>query len=294
MKKILVLLCSFFFCMPLNAHKADLIIFSFDRPLQLYALLESVSHYVKNLGDVQVIYRSSSERYEKSYQEVFSGFPAVAHIRQGSRPKMDFKPNLLHSFMHTSHPYVIFSVDDIVVRDYVDVAQCIGALEKSGAYGFYLRLGKNITYSYMLNKMQRAPLLEEVTNDIYSWNFSDAQHDWAYPNTVDMTLYRKKDIKDDLQVLTYETPNRLEYVWWRDCKKVMHKKGVCFEHSVIVNLPLNKVQKDFTFNRGEECFSPEELLDLFERGFKMDIEPLHSVHNISAHIAYTPIFITRN
>jgi len=294
MKKIIVSLSIFFYA-SLSAQKADLIIFSFDRPLQLYALLESTERYIKNVGDIHVIYRSSSERYTRAYQEVFHTFPSVVSIKQGDHPKADFKPNLLQSFMHGAHAYAIFAVDDIVVRDYIDLAQCIDALEKSGSYGFYLRLGKNITYSYMLDKQQALPSLAEWGQGMYTWTFAgSALQDWAYPNTVDMTLYRKKDIKDDLQSLIYETPNRLEYVWWRDCKKVMHKKGICFEHSKIVNLPLNKVQKDFAINRNEQCLAPEELLDLFERGFKMDIKPLHSTSNISAHMAYAPTFITRN
>jgi hypothetical protein len=293
-KKIIVLLCTFFYA-SLGAQKADLIIFSFDRPLQLYALLESTERYIKNLGDIQVIYRSSNERYTRAYQEVFHTFPSVISVKQGDHPKADFKPNLLQSFMRGSHAYIIFAVDDIVVCDSIDLAQCIDALEKSGSYGFYLRLGKNITYNYMLNKKQPLPPLAEWGKDMYTWTFAgSALQDWAYPNTVDMTLYRKKDIKDDLQAMDYETPNRLEFVWWRDRKKVMQKKGICFEHSKIVNLPLNKVQKDFTFNRDAESLSPEELLDLFERGFKMDIAPLRNVRNISAHMAYAPTFIIRN
>jgi len=44
-----------FFTLPLRAsEKVDLVIFSFDRPLQLYALLESCEEYMKGLGDVHV------------------------------------------------------------------------------------------------------------------------------------------------------------------------------------------------------------------------------------------------
>ena len=278
----------------LSAHKADLIIFSYDRPLQLFALLESIERYITNLGETHVIYRASDDRYDHAYQKVFKQFSWTLPIKQGANPQSDFKRLLMKSFHATSNEYILFAVDDIIVQDHIDCAQCIDALHKSSAYGFYLRLGKNTTYCYMLNKTQRIPPLREIVSDIYAWTFSDAHHDWAYPNTVDMTIYRKRDIEDALSSLEYQTPNRCEGAWSIIAKQVMHKKGLCFAHSKIVNLPLNRVQRDFVQNRNENSISTMELLELFERGFKMDIDPLHTINNISCHMAYTPTFIACN
>lgn len=275
------------------AHKADLIIFSFDRPLQLYALLESTERYVKNLGDIHVIYRSSNERYEYAYQDVFKRFTTIVPIKQGNNPKDDFKPLTIKSFNKTAHDYVIFAVDDIVVQNYIDCAHCIEILEKTDAYGFYLRLGKNTTYCYALNTPQRIPPLQEVLHDVYAWTFGAAEHDWRYPHTVDMTLYRKKDIKQDLTSLSYKAPNSCEGAWAGLGHRVINRKGLCYGHSKIVNIPLNKVQAEYN-NRNENSISPVELLELFERGFKMDIDPLHTIENTSAHMAYVPLFIARN
>ena len=33
-----------------------------------------------------------------------------------------------------------------------------------------------------------------VYDTIFSWQFKSGEKDWHYPNTVDMTLYRKKDL----------------------------------------------------------------------------------------------------
>lgn len=276
-----------------SAQKADLIIFSFDRPLQLYALLESTEHYVRNLGDIHVIYRSSNERYERAYQEVFKRFAAIVPVRQGDNPAADFKALTLRSFNTTSHDYVIFAVDDIVVQDYIDCAHCIDALDKSDAYGFYLRLGKNISHCYMLNTAQRVPHLTKVYDGVYAWTFNGGEYDWHYPNTVDMTLYRKKDIKHDLVSLHYKAPNSCEGAWAAVGHRVMSKKGLCCEHSKIVNLPLNKVQTEWTSNRDENSISPADLLEIFERGLKLDIKPLHAIDNRSPHMAYAPTFIER-
>lgn len=292
MKRI-VLLTLMLMARVVSAQKADLIIFSFDRPLQLYALLESTERYVKNVGDIRIIYRSSNQRYESAYQKVFEHFPTIMPVKQGDNPAADFKLLTLKTLNTTPHEYVIFAVDDIVVQDYIDCAHCIDALEKSDAYGFYLRLGKNISYCYMLNTAQRVPHLTKAYDGVYTWTFNAGEHDWHYPNTVDMTLYRKKDIKHDLISLDYKAPNSCEGAWAGIGRRVMNKKGLCYEHSKIVNLPLNKVQTEWTSNRDENSISPMELLEIFERGFKLDIKPLHEIDNKSPHMAYTPTFIER-
>src|SRR5271154_2417996 len=63
------------FCSPFSARAADLIIFSYDRPLQLYAFLESVQRYVTGIGQTSIIYRTSGQDFDAGYQIVQSTFP---------------------------------------------------------------------------------------------------------------------------------------------------------------------------------------------------------------------------
>ena len=51
-------------------QKADLLVFSYDRPLQLFAFLESVQKYMEGLSSVSVLYRTSNAEFEKGYQIV--------------------------------------------------------------------------------------------------------------------------------------------------------------------------------------------------------------------------------
>jgi len=46
-----------------NKANTDLIVFSYDRPLQLYALLESLESYVTGLAQISVIYRVSRDAF---------------------------------------------------------------------------------------------------------------------------------------------------------------------------------------------------------------------------------------
>lgn len=292
MKKVALLWLPFVFN-SIITQKADLIIFSFDRPLQLYALLESTERYIKNIGEIHVFYRSSNERYDRAYDDVFSHFSSIQRTKQSDRPNQDFKPLLLNIFSQMREEYILFAVDDIIIQDYVDCAECIVYMNQIDAYGFYLRMGKNITHCYSRNKTQRIPRLYELAQDVYSWTFSDAdaEDDWAYPHTVDMTIYRKKDIAHDLALISYQTPNYLEASWHALSGRIMHKKGLCYSRSKIVNLPLNIVREEWRSNE-EILLSTEQLLKLFEDGLTMDVAHL-SINNTAPHMAYIPIFIER-
>ena len=60
--KHLILVISLLYTLAIVGN-ADLVIFSYNRPLQLYALLESITNYVTGLDKIMVIYRSSDARY---------------------------------------------------------------------------------------------------------------------------------------------------------------------------------------------------------------------------------------
>ena len=130
------------------SQKADLVIFSFNRPLQLYALLESIKNYCHGVGEIHVIYRASDDHFDHGYAMVKQDFTAIRYHKQGENPHQDFKPLTLSAVFESPSPYIIFAVDDIVVKENVDLTECISALEKYNAYGFYLRNGTNLTNCY--------------------------------------------------------------------------------------------------------------------------------------------------
>lgn len=273
-----------------HTKKADLILFSYDRPLQLYALLESLEKYVTGLGQIRIVYRTSNSEYERAYDQVKKRFAQADFITQKNND--DFKPLTVQAFTQSPHDYILFAVDDIVVKDSINLDECINVLEKTDAYGFFLRLGTNLTQCYSENKWQPLPVLKHIGSSIYSWQFARGEADWKYPHTVDMTLYRKKDIAYYVHSLSYHNPNLFEGNWSASAGAVMHKTGLCYQITKIVNLPLNRVQQVWN-NRYMNSFSAVELLALFNDGMKMDIKPLYQVINKAAHMEYTPQFIQR-
>lgn len=273
-----------FLCIKNILSQADLIIFSYNRPLQLYALLESTEKYITHLGTIQIIYRANDKDFALAYQKVALRFPSAQFYLQSDHPHQDFKPMTIQALKRGPSNYVLFSVDDDVVKDFVNLDTCIQALEQSGAYGFYLRLGKNLSYCYPCEKNQPIPPLQPINSDIFAWQFSQASMDWGYPHTVDMTIYRKSDVLRSLQAISFTYPNTLECAWSGRGNTIINRTGLCYSNSKIVNIPANRIQQDFHSKSMD--IDPGYLLQVFNKHKKIDIKPLHRIHNKSAHMTY--------
>lgn len=274
----------------LRQEKTDILIFSCDRPLQLYACLESIYHYMSGFEKISVLYRASNERFSLSYGQLKTAFPHVKFLAQSNNYKKDFKPLLMKALFNSPSKYILFSVDDLIVKDFIDLNYCMGWMDKTSAYGFYLRLGKHISYCYQAGKEQSVPISVPLAAKIYAWSFNRGEGDWGFPNSLDMTLYRKEDLKQQFKLMRFNTPNSLELDW---AKKHRPQKaiGLYFEDSKVVNIPLNIVSR--TGNPHMNYLSTDELLVKFEQGLKMDIRPLHQIENPSPHFEYLPDFISR-
>lgn len=267
----------------------DMIVFSFDRPLQLYAALESIDRYVTGYRSLKVIYRASDDRFSEAYRSLKTTFPKVQFIQQSQNPRKDFKPLLTRTLSESSSEYIIFGVDDMIIKDYVDLNLCRQMLEKTGAYGFYLRFGRHIHQCYMMQKPQAVPMSVSLSQGIYAWDLRKGECDWRCVNSMDMTLYRKKDIQTLFSEMKYKNPNSLEVNWSQHPPEC--PIGLYFEQSKMVNIPLNLVHLS-------DCphmnyMTTEELLVKFNQGFKIDIEPFYQIENPSPHCDYIPEFIPR-
>lgn len=292
---VVTLLCSF--SLGLNAHgdayDVDLIVFSKDRPLQLYAFLESLTTQAKGFHDITVLCHAKNERMAHAYKQVEQAFPTVDFVYQScENPRGDFKRLLCSLVDHSHANYLIFAVDDIIVTDSFDIQECAKMLEQTKAYGFYLRLGKDITGCFMERRETGTPQFYPVQGGIgVLWHFEAGQGDWRYPNTVDMTLYPKATVVQACHQLSYHSPNTFEGVWcgWRLNLKTY---GLCFETSKMINIPMNLVQTDWK-NRVTNIFTADQLLDVFEKGNKIDVAALHQFPHKAPHVEAMPTFVKR-
>lgn len=277
---------------------ADMVIYSYNRPLQLEALLESIKKYVSGLNTTTIIYRSEEERFNNAYKQLSNKFRDFNFVKQD---KNNFKELVIKYAFKTSSQYIIFGVDDIIVKDYIELNKCIQALEETDAYGFFLRLGKNITYSYMCNTKLEAPkgvkLGKKIGNckfdqTIYAWQFKYGRADWGYCNCNDMTLYNKNKIVNSLQKINFNSPN-YEEPWSFLINEFKEEVGLCFENSKIINIPLNLVQTELPNNKHMNLYSVQELLQMFQNGWRIDIDKFYKFNNNSPHEDVKPNFIRR-
>ncbi|MCH9612146.1 MAG: hypothetical protein S4CHLAM102_06300 [Chlamydiia bacterium] len=268
----------------------DLIVFSYDRPMQLFAFLESFVQFARGYGEISVIYRASDEEFDAGYDELKKAFPEVRMVRQDHmRATEEFRPMLLELIQKSRGKYLTFAVDDIVCKEAFDFREMEVALEETGAHGFFLRLGEHVNYCYTMQMDQGVPNLIPVGEGVYAWQFSGGQADWNYANNVDMTMYRRSDVLHDLEQVKFTFPNNLEQHWMSLAK--MDRVGLCYSHSKILNLPLNVVS---TFgNLHMEAFTTKEMLSAFMSGYRMSIKELEGCLNPSAHYEFVPQLVKR-
>lgn len=281
-----------FVCFFAQAEDVDLIIYSYDRPMQLYALLESLDVYTQHLGSVQVIYLVSDNKYEVGYQKVWQQFPQVKVLKQGASPKSDFKPLTMQALGACQNDYMLFAVDDIIVKDHIDFDDCISQMKKHNAYGFYLRLGKHLTHCYTMSRAQCVPRFIKDDASICLWQFAQGQLDWGYPHTVDMAIYSRRRVQKQLDQIPFSSPNYLEGRWAGNARPIMGQYGICYADTKIVNLPLNRVQNTHG-NKHMHLMTAAELLSIFMQGKKIDITPLYKIKNKAAHMEYEPSYVAR-
>lgn len=276
----------------IKSKKADLIVYSYDRPLQLYAFLESVDSLVTGIEKTFIIYKVSNENFEKAYDEVQQNFPNAIFLKQEQEhDATTFKALTVRAFNNPS-PYFLLGVDDIIITEPINVEHCIDALNRTKAYGFFLRLGKNITECYMENREVALPPLVAVDEDIHAWQFNASQADWHAANAFDMALYLKQDMHNAFETLEYKAPHSLQSTWGYEAD--LNRVGLCYSHSKMINIPLNLVQTECPdVSRNMALYSAEELLGKFNQGLKIDIKQFAYINNKGAHSEYIPHFIPR-
>lgn len=280
-----------------KAESIDLIVFSYNRPMQLYALLESLEKYVLNIENVYVVFKCSDERYFKSYESVKHRFSTHIFLQEDG-DRNNFQILTKQCFLSSPNEYLAFAVDDLIIKDFFDCSLCVQLMKETNAYGFYLRLGENITECFMHNDEKTPPPnLIQIKNEVCKFFFEEGSGDWNYPHTLDLTIYKKDSLrKFFLRNKQWNNPNQFEGMLARQRPQIDF--GLCFRISKIVNVPVNIVTKYIVDgviwnNRNLGTYTCENLLEKYEKNFKIDLKPFFQKENIAPHISSDFDFIIR-
>lgn len=272
-------------------NTADLVIFSTDHPMHLYALLESCQRFVKGVNKISILYQATTIDYDHAYDDLKRSFPKVHFIKQVNPPN-DFKQyclDLINEAIFPSSAYVLFVADRMIFKDFIDLSTCIYALEATKSYGFFLSQSEILDKCATLNCEQGIPVHLTLTgipceDTLLAWQFSQGNHDWAIPNHFHGVLYRKADVKKDYQKINFNDPKSLKEAW--NTQASMSAMGLFFSHSKCVRIgQLSEIKWKI---------SPQDLLEKFSAGFKIDIVKFLQTQNHSIEIDKPLSFVPRN
>jgi len=274
----------------LKAHKKNYsenligIIFSKDRPLQLYALLESYFTYCKDPVPLIILYKASEEDYERAYSEIKDSYKRKDII---FRQEIEFKSDLVNILEDSGSKFIFFLVDDIIFTDQFVFDDFI-SLKDNDKYILSLRLGKNLSYCYTKQSKQPLPLFNKKKNFLI-WKWEKGKLDWNYVFSVDGNIYNKDEILIISKLTHFKAPNSFEAGVNTFRFILRRKKGICYPKSKLVNVCINKVQDEVKNISGD--ISTKELVEYWNDGKKIDIHYFNNMMNDSAHIQidYLPL-----
>ncbi len=260
-----------------RTQSLEIIIFSKDRPLQLYALLESLQKLSTKSIFPHVIFNCSKQEYTKAYSGLFENFSNLIKSSHSDQI-LGFKSTLINLLESLSSDNILFLVDDIFLKNTIDWDSL---LEFNTAKIIpSIRLGKHLDYCYTTNDKQSLPPMIKIDNYNF-WYWSEGEHDWNYPLSLDGNIFSRQEFLSLITGLEFKAPNSLEEKLQIHKKSFAKRLGLCFDETIIVNNPINIVQQEISNIHGNT--HQDELLKAWEEGKKFNFDKYFKFKNRSCH-----------
>lgn len=295
--------------------------------MQVDATLRSFFNHCQDPDNakITVLYAYSNEQHAKQYEQLTQDWEKYSqvifckerHFREDllnilnpfsklSLNNLQYKLLLftdrriakrLHHFVAIprSDAVVLFLVDDTIFTSEFLLKEISTALAtNSDALGFSLRLGKNISHSYMLRRDEIQPIFNEVGSTLLKFRWTDGDMDFGYPLEVSSSAYRLVDVISSLTSVSFSNPNYLEGGMNLNKKRFLTSRPnlLCYPISKAFCNPINLVQNVSLENRRAEQvqYSTDELAALFDQGKRISIASFHHFIPNSCHVEANLIF----
>lgn len=262
------------------------IVFSKNRPLQVYAFLESLFLNTKiDPKDVNILFKADHD-YVVPYWDMATKFPGVKF-----HPEYDFRAQTM-ALLQEAKDKVVFFTDDDVFKEKTDLDLACKFLDMNPPiFCFSLRLGKHLSYCYSTQSPQNVP--QGTTKEpFFVWSWKGTDWDWNYPLSVDGHIFRKSDILNAAQGSGgWKSPNTFEGNMSHLHPQIPHPQMACFTTSKVFNIPHNRVQNEVHNVHGGG--SENELLEAWNNGKKIDIKSFQGIKNKSAHQLVPIVLVNR-
>ncbi|MNK00025.1 hypothetical protein D3C87_178060 [compost metagenome] len=249
----------------------EIIIFSKDRAMQLHALLSSYFYFVSNTAPIQILYTCSSVEHQKSYDDLIQLFKDknVSFVKE-----TDFKPQLLGLLGNIKTSKMFFMTDDALFIDYLDLNDFSKFNTQNTVPS--LSKGNDLTFCFAFNKAQDLPVFLNIDaldpkKLVWEWNLAVESPDWAYPLSVDGSLFTTSEILKIMAQTDFKAPNSLESNLQEFLPLFINRYGVGYDKVKYVNVPCNIVQKEWV-NNATNAMDVEFLLQKWNEGKRIHFE----------------------
>lgn len=253
----------------------NITVFSKNRPAQLDLFLESMQSSWNHQNIVNVIYKSTTPKFEQGYELVKCYHPSINFI-----PEVNFKDDVLSTILIDNEYSVFFVDDDVWINDFELDSRFNTFTQNTDILCLSLRLCPRLTNCYPVgNLKQLLPPINITKDELITWGWKNTSFDWGYPMSLDGHIFRTKQILPLLKHLHYNNPNSLEsnLAGYPINKPLM----ACYRESAIFNNPCNKVQ---TWNNNlSGSVNIEEINELFLSGKRLDKNAYFKFKNNGCH-----------
>lgn len=260
-----------------SVKSLEIVLFSKDRPLQLLALLESLNHFSEPKILPHIIYNAKDEEYEQAYRSLFKEYSHLFKAVHADKV-LGFRTTLINLIEELQSDNITFLVDDIILKNNLQWNELL--IFNTSKVTPTIRLAPHLSRCYTTNDEQTLPAFIRWEK-LNWWYWDEGDHDWHYPLSVDGNIFSREEFLTMTKNIPFKAPNTLELNLQIYKKDFIHRLGCCYDESVIINVPVNKVQDEISNIHGSVHQS--ELLEIWNKNLKINFIKLAGFQNISCH-----------
>jgi glycosyltransferase involved in cell wall biosynthesis len=210
---------------------------------------------------MRVLYLASNSFMRNLYEALKDEHPDVEFVQERG-----FKADVERLTGYAE--FLMYLVDDDIFTQDFSVQEVTTALDShSDAIGFSLRLGRNTTYCYTLDRDQPLPEFTELSpGRILGFEWTKGTADFGYPLEVASSIYRGADLIPLVRSLRYRNPNTFEARLATSAGRFAssHPRLLSFATSAAFCVPVNLVQ---TVNDNRVGNRPDLSVEALARAF---------------------------
>lgn len=282
----------------------QIIIFSYNRAMQLDALLTSIASFWKYPDiKIHVLYNASDNTFSRGYERLKELYSEVTFTQENTLSyssyslaemtnyfnlkllyfcphlrgrNSDFRKQLICILKDSDDCLTMFLTDDSIFIRPVELSQdnMDWIIEQPCLRQFSFRHGAELIGERKIRS----------TNIGYEWLFSEfsSNDHWGYRFSLDAHVYCREALLSLLQKASFSNPNTLESSGLLHSQhRSMFIQGRCLQHIMVLSFPINIVQE--TFQNEALCVNPSLLNEYFLEGYKLEYP---KIDNISTFQVY--------